>query len=277
MNERRYCSKFAARRDTVIGRGTDGDRGSKLVRSFSLFCAGRRITRVGLSRLTLIFLDPRFPFVSPPPPPLSRIMFWNAFVHRTPPLFLFVSLPLSLSLSLPLSLPLYPSLPLCLSVSLSFFRSFSRQTQYPTRAMAPAVTRGGSGLFGSSWGSNGPPPADNNNDDHKRRVDTRGPPDLNAPLPPTAPGARNPNYGTGNPSGSGPSSGSGGLGVGRERIKTVGPPDAAPPGGSNRRTGRGRLFSPSAGSSNARRDVGAGRWGAGNSGSASPPAMGGGR
>lgn len=135
----------------------------------------------------------------------------------------------------------------------------------PRQQDAPARSgrSGASGMFGASWGTGNAGDNNNNNNDYdeansRKRVDTRGPPDLNAPLPPTAPGSggwssssRNSNSGSG-----------GGGGAGRERAKTQGPPDG-------RGAGRGGVFS-SAGAERRRPaaggDDGGGRWGASRGG-----------
>lgn len=82
-------------------------------------------------------------------------------------------------------------------------------------------------MFGASWGGGSP---DNNNGDKngdkRPRVETRGPPDLNTRLPPTAPGSDDGNGGGGGGFFSTIGGGGGGGGSSRERVKTVGPPDA---------------------------------------------------
>lgn len=78
-------------------------------------------------------------------------------------------------------------------------------------------------MFGAAWGSGSPDSNGNGNDadeNRSRRVDTRGPPDLNSRLPPTAPGS------DGGSSGFFGGGGGGGGGSARERVRTVGPPDA---------------------------------------------------
>ncbi|CAN0181062.1 unnamed protein product, partial [Ectocarpus fasciculatus] len=132
----------------------------------------------------------------------------------------------------------------------------------------PSGRRGASGMFGASWGGGSPDNTngnsdnsngDNNNNGDKRppRVETRGPPDLNTRLPATAPGS---DGGSGGGGGGGFFSGIGGGGGGgssRDRVKTVGPPDAGKKrtpvrarfsslfcGGGGRRGGRRGLFSP---------------------------------
>ncbi|CAN0248699.1 unnamed protein product, partial [Ectocarpus sp. 12 AP-2014] len=103
------------------------------------------------------------------------------------------------------------------------------QQQQPQRQKQRQVSagRGASGMFGASWGGGSPDNNNSNGDnngDKRPRVETRGPPDLNTRLPPTAPGSDD-----GNGGGGGFFSaigGGGGGGSSRERVKTVGPPDA---------------------------------------------------
>ncbi|CAM9567198.1 unnamed protein product [Ectocarpus sp. 4 AP-2014] len=107
-----------------------------------------------------------------------------------------------------------------------------QQQQQPQRQQPrqPSARRGASGMFGASWGGGSPDNNNNNGDnngDKRPRVETRGPPDLNTRLPPTAPGSDDGNgAGGGFFSAIGGGGGGGGGGSSRERVKTVGPPDA---------------------------------------------------
>ncbi|CAM9678593.1 unnamed protein product, partial [Ectocarpus sp. 13 AM-2016] len=126
-----------------------------------------------------------------------------------------------------------------------------QQQQQRQKQRQPSARRGASGMFGASWGggssdNNNSNSNGDNNGDKRPRVETRGPPDLNTRLPPTAPGSDDGNGGGGGGFFSAIGGGGGGGGSSRERVKTVGPPDAGKrrtPVRARLRGGRRGLFS----------------------------------